>query len=214
MTKTADFNGGVQSEPRLDGPARLTLDTNCLVDVAESRPDATHVLELVRLHRQGVVRLSVTGVSAAEARPGGGYIRNVSAYLEFLAEIGLSDLPLLKPIGVVGLTYLDWYLAGDEASEVMRGAIRSVLFPDLPPYAAYCEMSGLDPTAEMEPKYRNKELDVMHLWTHILHKGDAFVTRDRNFHRASKRQALKLLGAKRIMAPPEAVMFARAEARP
>ena len=199
----------IQNEHRKTVLPRITLDHNCLFEVSECRPYASDILKLVELHRSNVITLSVTGAGAAERPKNSNAVREFSAYQAFLASMNLSDINILKPVCVVGLTYTDWCMLGDDASDDLRCRIRDVLFARRPDYANDCARRGLDPNGEVGKKYRNEEMDVIHLWTHILHDGDAFVTRDRNFHKSTKKPRLEQLGAKRILQPGDAVKFAQ-----
>jgi hypothetical protein len=187
----------------------LTLDTNCLVDLAEGRPAGEEVMTLVGLHRAGVIDLAITGISASERQQGGGYIRSFNEFRARLSALGVSDLTLLKPMAVVGVAFYDWAVYGSDEWDELRRSITSILFPGLPPYPEYCLANGLDPSAEFDPRYKNRMLDSLILHTHIIYDRDLFISSDDNFHKETKRPRLEALGAKRILTPAQAVDLAR-----
>lgn len=50
----------------------LTLDTNCIIDVAEERPSAVHVRGFLEAARTGTINLALVASSASERQQGVG----------------------------------------------------------------------------------------------------------------------------------------------
>jgi hypothetical protein len=48
---------------------KFTLDTNCIIDLEENRPDAEHVRKIVQAWRSGRIELAVVPVGVAGACP-------------------------------------------------------------------------------------------------------------------------------------------------
>ena len=47
-------------------PRTFTLDTNCIIAVDESRPEAAAILELARTHQTGRASVGLVAISASE----------------------------------------------------------------------------------------------------------------------------------------------------
>jgi hypothetical protein len=187
----------------------FTLDTNCLIAVEEQRPDAPAVEALVARHRASTAVVRVVATAAAETQLDGTVLDNFSGFQERLARIGLSDLEILRPVCVVDLSYLDWcVLAHDEAEDEGR-ELHEVLFPTAPFDYTDAVPEGLDDLARSraERKWRNRQLDVLVIQTHILARGDIFVTSDKNFMKSGKRTRLKALGASLVLSPADAAIY-------
>lgn len=45
---------------------KYTLDTNCIIDLEESRPDAPHLKKMIVDHNKGKIDLAVVAISASE----------------------------------------------------------------------------------------------------------------------------------------------------
>jgi len=56
-------------------------------------------------------------------------------------------------------------------------------------------------------KWKNEKCDVLMFWSHIYYQKDVFITRDKNFHKQSKKKDLIKLGAKSILTPKEAFVY-------
>lgn len=189
----------------------VTLDHNCIIDLEENRPIATHLRTLITMHEQGQVCLRVVGIGASEMKPGGAYATNFAEFQQKLAAAGLGDVEILKPIGYFDITYWDWCVFPSETMLDLERRVHEVLFPNVEfDYAAYCTARGLDPADDADPtrlrrKWKNAKCDALALWCHIWHHGDIFVTTDRNFHKATKKPQLVALGAGSILYPDEAL---------
>ena len=183
---------------------RFTIDTNCIVDVEERRPNAKHIEALRDLHLSKKIELAVVGIAASERQKHGPPLRNINDFLERLARLQLDELTILKPIGVWDLTFWDWSVwSGPELQDRQR-ELHSVLFPnEIFDHTAYCESKGIAVGEVIDQKWRNRKCDVLTLLAHIMAGHEFFVTGDRNFLKASKKAALENLGAKKILRPEE-----------
>jgi hypothetical protein len=187
---------------------KLTMDTNCLIDVEEARPSAPHIRSLWRDHDDGKIQVRLVGISASERQPGRTFAPTFDVFSSKVDRLGVGHLEILKPLRIWDVTYWDWCIWAPEGSEDLLRDIHEVLFPKLPhDYTGYSASTGRNPEDEpSDGKLRNPMCDVVALWTHIYYGGDVFVTSDQNFHRATKKPRLKALGAGDIMKPDAAAM--------
>ena len=101
---------------------------------------------------------------------------------------------MLNPLGYFNVTFWDNCLFAGAADKALEDRIWGILFPgwrgrpDLPP-----------------DKGLNALCDVASIWCHLSYRGEVFVTRDDNFHKATKKPALIALGAGQILCPEDAV---------
>jgi predicted nucleic acid-binding protein len=58
----------------------FTLDTNCLIDIAENRPAAAAVRALAAAHAEGRADVAIVAISASEAQLGGRFIQNYDEF--------------------------------------------------------------------------------------------------------------------------------------
>jgi hypothetical protein len=181
----------------------FTLDTNCIIAVANDEPDARAVRALADAHAAGKAQVAAVAISASE-NPQRDVVRpNFADFLARLAELQLDHLELLKPLGYWGITFWDWCLWSDDTMAALDRQIHGVLFPNIEfATADFCRRRGMatDPFP-----WRNAKCDVLALWSHIYHGHKVFVTSDENFHRITKKPALLALGAGQICRPAEAV---------
>lgn len=184
---------------------KITIDTNCIIDVEENRQMASTIRRLIELHKAKKLQLQVPAIAASERRPVGSYLSNIQVFLDRLGILGLDDAEILMPLGYYGVTFWGWCILSGSELEAQERAIHEILFPGIPfKYDEYCAENGInsqnDPIAA---KWRNAKCDVLSLWCHIYYSGDIFVTSDRNFHKATKLRALESLGAKKISTPED-----------
>jgi hypothetical protein len=185
---------------------RVTLDTNCLIDLAEHRPSEASVRQLVQANGSALL-LQIPGIGASERLPGGGRRANFAGFMELLRDLQLESAVILKPMGYLGVCYYDWCVYSDDAMTTAEQRIHEVLFPNIEfCYVDFCAKRGIDPSAEpTDDRWLNAKCDVQGLWCHINEGGGLFVTSDGNFHKASKKPALEALGAGRIASPDDSV---------
>jgi hypothetical protein len=188
----------------------FTLDTNCLIAIEEQRAEATSVLDLVARQRAGTAVVRLVATMAAENQRDGTVLDNFSGFQQRVHGLGLADLEILRPVCVLDLSYLDWcVVAHDEAEDESR-RLHEVLFPSAPFGYRVAVPEDLDDAARQkaERSWRNKQLDVLVLHTHIMAGAEVFVTSDKNFRKASRQTRLAALGARLILPPQEAARYA------
>ena len=184
----------------------VTLDTNCIIDLEESRPPAAALHGLIERHERGVIRLRVTGISASERQPDGQYAPNFELFRQKLANAGLNEVEILKPISYWGVTYWDWCLWTNDKLVELERQIHSILFPNIEfVYTDYCAARGITDTSQVDRKWRNAKCDVLAMWCHVNYGGHIFVTSDPDFLKPNKKAALQMLGAGNIAPPDEAL---------
>lgn len=189
---------------------RFTLDTNCLLALAEPRHDTEAVRTLLtRIRANALHCYGVVAAAASEKTTTGAYAESFSLFEGRLQRLGLLDANVLMPIGHWNVTYWDCALWASKEMVVLERAIHEVLFPRIPyRYQDYCIALGKSTDLEpMDSKWRNAICDTLTLWAHIHHKGDVFVSSDKNFHKKTKKVALQSLGAREILKPSEALQL-------
>jgi hypothetical protein len=192
----------------------VTLDTNCLVDLELNEGAAPELRRIIAAHDSGQLSISVPGIGASERLKDGTFAQHFSGFRERINRLAKREFEILKPLLHLDLAYFDWaVLAGDDTIALER-RIHEVLFPETHfEWADQAATQGLDPNLVSERrsrewmKWRNRKCDVLALWCHIHYGKDIFVTRDGNFHKATKKPVLEKLGAKRILPPSEAVLW-------
>jgi hypothetical protein len=93
----------------------FTLDTNCLIDVEESRPAVGAIRALAAAHAAGVADVAVIAMSASERQKDGNRIHNFSEFESRLATLGLSHLSILLPMMYWDISFWDRGLWSDDA---------------------------------------------------------------------------------------------------
>ncbi|WP_406077286.1 hypothetical protein [Micromonospora sp. NBC_00858] len=186
----------------------LTLDTNCLVALEENRPAASGVRALLEQHDAGLAQVRFAATTAAERRRDGEYLPNFGFFQARLKAAGLDHLELVKPVAILGLTYSDWCVVAGDHDHVELRRIHDVLFSSPYDYgqAVPADIDEVD-RQKAEHKWRNRRLDGLGLHCHIRSGGDAYVTSDENFVKATKQAPLAALGAKLIFSPEEAAAY-------
>jgi hypothetical protein len=76
----------------------FTLDTNCIIDVAENRPGAAAIRALADAHAAGEADVALVAVSASERQPGDKYLDNFNVFQERLTALRLNHLTVLPSI--------------------------------------------------------------------------------------------------------------------
>jgi hypothetical protein len=185
----------------------VTLDTNCIIALEESRPEAPFLRQLISFHDAKKINLRVVAISASERKPDGTYAVSFNEFKQKIAAVGLGHVDILRPIAYLGMAYVDWCYPGGGEATVLDRNIHETLFPDIEfDYSEYRNRLGIDPTSDIiDPKWRNAKCDVLALWSHIRFNGDIFVTSDKNFHKQGKKEQLIAFGAGNILTPQEAV---------
>lgn len=174
---------------------KFTLDTNCIIDLEQGRPNAVYTKELMKGWRDNRIDIAIVAVSASENQRSGEAIPNYSEFSKTLESVGLSSVTELHPIAIWDVFYWDHCIWSSKTLESEATAIRKILFPN---------SNQQPPTDPREnSKWRNNLCDVLVAWSHMHYKRDYLVTSDGNFHR--KKEQLKAVGVEEIVAPEDAV---------
>ena len=176
---------------------RLTLDTNCIINLERGTGQAASVRRLIDLHRDGVIKVFVGSVSASENQPGGQELSNFSAFEQRLKTLGLETLPRALPVARIGMWLLGEAVLGDDGDENLESEIRNIVHPTSEDsYADHVKAKGLDIDDPIDPKWRNMQCDIDGLMAHIREGHDLFVTEDKHFLATSRLQRLIALAAR------------------
>jgi hypothetical protein len=175
--------------------------------VDENRPDAPAVRRLADAHARREAEVAVVAISASEKQKHGLALANFGQFRERLNGLKLGHLEVLKPMMYFDVTYWDWAYWVEPEMDQLERQIHDVLFPKLErQWADFCRARSLDPnTLPRGTEWHNAKCDVQALWSHVYHHRNVFVTRDVNFHKATKKPALLSLGAGRIEEPGTAI---------
>jgi hypothetical protein len=182
----------------------FTLDTNCLIDIEESRPAAREIRALADAHTAGAADVAVIAMSASENLKPRHSMHDFSEFQGRLAALGLAHLNIVLPMMCWDIAFWGHALWGNKAMIDLERQIHSILFPNLQfLWQDYCRDSGIDPPPNSPSgKWRNCKCDVQAIWSHIHSQRNVFVTSDKNFH--DKKSAMIGLGAGDIEYPDSA----------
>ena len=182
----------------------FTLDHNCLLALAKQESTAPAVRTLADADKAGNARVAVVAVSASERQGNKSYIQDFSSFQDWLAELDLRHLEILRPIIYLGISFFDWSIFPNDEMTNLEKNIQNVLFPTLEfSWEDYCRAHGWNSNTVIDHRWRNRKCDVQSLWCHIHYLRDVFVTTDHNFLKTKKR-SLVVLGAGQISTPKEA----------
>ncbi len=186
---------------------KITLDTNCIIDIEQQGEPYPDLQELIRLYNDQKIHLRIVAISASERMPGGKYAQNFAEFEEKIAAVGLEKAEVLPCIAYSDVTFLDRCLLASDEMVVLERKIHEILFPRIEyDYREFSAKRGIDQSiTPTDSKWRNAKCDVLGMWCHITFEGDVFVTSDFNFHRQTKKPALIALGAGDILTPKDAV---------
>ncbi len=186
----------------------FTLDTNCIIDLAEHRSAAKAVRALSVSSAEGRAHVAVVSVSASERQPGDAYLENYSDFKARLATLQLEHLEILPTITYWDIGFWGVGLFGGTSEMVARERlIHETLFPTIPfSWPDFATLVGISSDSIRVPearRWRNAFCDRQMFWAHDHNRRDVFVTSDDNFRkRLSQAQDFK---DSRIATPDEAV---------
>jgi len=184
----------------------LSLDTNCLIDIAEGRPDSVAIRALADAHARGEASVAVVAISASEKQKNGKRLTNFDQFRARLNALALGHLEILRPMLYFDVGFWDWAYMVEAEAEILERKIHDVLFPNVEfQWTDFCSARGWNPDAQpVDDKWRNAKCDVQALWSHIHHGRNVFVTSDAKFHAVTKLPTLISLGAGQILSPQDA----------
>lgn len=188
----------------------FTLDTNCVIAVADERPEAQAVRDLAHAHALGKASVALVAISASERQQDGTTLASFTEFKDRLTSLDLGHLDLLKPLAYFGIGYFEWCLFSGEESIALEQRIHEILFPAIPfRWPDYCDMRGISPESpSVGTSWRNAKCDVQAYWSHTHHKRKVFVTSDGNFHKEGKKALLLREFGGQVATPGEAAQLA------
>ena len=174
---------------------KVTLDTNCIIDLEEKRDSFEYLRKLVDLNNKKIISVGIPTISASEKQKGNSYANNYTSFEEKLENVGLQKCEPLKSMLVWGIGYWGKAIWVDKEDDLYN-KIQSILFPSI----QYVDKAK---NYKKYKKWVNQEIDIIMMWTHIYYKRDIFITRDTNFLKEKKEKLLEL-GANKILQSKEA----------
>jgi hypothetical protein len=125
---------------------RITLDTNCLVDLELKEGAYIDLQKIISAYNLGNIEVSVPGIGASERLKGGSFASSFTVFQERLRRLSHKELNILKPLLYLGISYLNWsILAGENTVDLERN-IHNVLFPKHEfIWSDQARLLGLDP---------------------------------------------------------------------
>jgi hypothetical protein len=188
----------------------LTLDMNCILDLELAEHSFSNLKDVVAKHDHGLIDIAVPAIAASERLPSGSYADNFAQFETRIRRLSERPFEIILPLLYLDITYFDHCIYGDEALVNLERKIHDVLFSRSRfRWKDEARAQGLDPNDaaahenDLWKRWRNRKCDVLSMWCHIHYHRDIFVTRDGNFHKATKKAALIKLGANRIARPKE-----------
>lgn len=180
---------------------KFTLDTNCIIDLEENRPNAEYIRKLIDAWKKEHIELAVVAVSASENQRSDTANTHFSAFEQKLDNVGLAGVQHLLPLAKWDVFYWDHALWGDKEMEDLELQIREILFPNI----------KFEPPEDIGKNsiWRNHLCDVLIAWSHAFYKWDYLVTRDKNFH--DHKIELKQVGVNQVVYPQEAACLCPSE---
>jgi hypothetical protein len=172
---------------------KLTLDHNCIIDLAKRTTTGALVRKAVE---NSAHQCFVVNIGASEMRERGIEAGRYNKFEELLAEARIEHLPRLDPMGMWDVTFWDRCVLADDNMSNLSDEIETILFGS--------KLSGMPPEGLDSPigkKWLNRICDARSLWCHIHYKNDTFLTSDGNFMKETKLPRLLALGAGRICSP-------------
>lgn len=172
---------------------KITLDHNCLIDLACGTQTGACIRELLA---KPTSQPYVVNIGASEMRERGIRPDRYDLFEELLQAAGVSDAPRLNPAMIWDVTFWDKcvWTGSDDAKLIAE--IETILFGDSAPVSP---LSGLD--SPEGKRWLNRVCDVQTLWCHIQNGNELFLTSDKNYIKQSKLYRLIALGAGTIQSP-------------
>jgi hypothetical protein len=184
----------------------FTLDSSCVDAINEGRAEVKFIRALADAHTAGKAKVALVALSAAEKHQFGSYFDDFDAFRDHLAALDLARLDILKPMAYFDISFPDWCIETDDATQAIEKKIHDILFPQSQfTWEDYCEENGIDPLFSPRGDWRKFKCDVQSMWAHTHNKRDVFVSAEDNFYKPDKTSALVALGAGHIERPQQAV---------
>lgn len=188
---------------------KFTLDTNCIIAVAERRPESNAIRRLAEAQRAGAADVALVAISASERQEDGSSLESFATFQERIASLKLGHLDLLFPMFYWDVVFWDACLWVEPDMVALESKIQNILFPNIPvSWPDYCSKRGIDTSIpNRDTKWKNAKCDVQAFWCHAYRNRNVFVTSDKNYHAASKKPHLVALSSGRVEFPSAAAML-------
>jgi hypothetical protein len=159
--------------------------TNCLIDVADSRPAGSSVMRLIEAADAGVADVAMIASSASERQPGGGFLETINDFKARMHQLGFGSVKLLEPIARWELSFWDYAIQPTDSQTNNEQLIFETLFPNIPyHWQDYAALNGIEALDEPQAfKWRNRLCDAQAFWGHVENRRDVFVTSHARFKR-------------------------------
>jgi hypothetical protein len=105
---------------------KVTLDTNCIIDLEDERPAAPCIRTLVELNSRGIISLRLPAISASERRKEKTYSDTFEDFDKKIDKLGLAHLELLYPPFYLDITYWDRSILADD-QDTLEESIHRIL---------------------------------------------------------------------------------------
>jgi len=178
---------------------RVTLDTNCLIDLEDRTGQAPAIWELIKLHRAADIRLFVSAIPAADHLADKAMSEDYGQFEHRLKALRIDDLPSVLPTGRNEMAFWGAAVYGNHRDDLLE-KIHHIVY------------STVD-TLFLTARSRTIPCDTDGLAAHIRSGHDIFVTSNQHFRKTARRQALVALGAKNILTPEEALSMVLSRGR-
>lgn len=160
---------------------QITFDTNILIDIEEKRKGYENILKIIEFQNDEEISINIPAIIASEKLLEDKHITNFSKFKGYVESIGLKNIEFTKPMGYVGLSFIDYCIFGGKEIDKLDYDIHKILFPNIEPkYEDFCKNRVID-SKILNTKWVNAKIDVLIFWCHIYYKKDIFITRDGNF---------------------------------
>jgi len=148
---------------------KVTLDTNCIVDLEQINAEASYLKRLIEMHSDQKISLRAVAISASERRPDHSYVSNFNEFKRRLDAIGLGNVEILPTILYLGIGFFGYSLFGGGELDELESKIQRILFPAIElEFREFCEKRGLDlEDRKAWQKWVNKKCDVLAMWSHL-----------------------------------------------
>jgi hypothetical protein len=187
----------------------FTLDSNCIIALENEEPEAAAIRQLATAHAEGVADVAIAAIMASENQKSVRLLNQFAVFETRLHQVGLGHLSLCHPMLLLDMGFWEHGLWTGPKEEELSETLHAILFPSIEPkYRQFCTARGI-PEAPLvwdddRNLWRNAVCDVQAIWSHIYAKRQVFVSKDGNFHAATKKARLLALGAGRIERPNDA----------
>jgi hypothetical protein len=181
---------------------RFTLDTNCLIALEESLPDAEAIRALVVAHDSGDAHVAIVAMRISNS-----HAKDFQGFRSRLEVLGLGQIETLRSMAYYDIAFPDWCVFPTEELEDIEREIHSILYPSI--QYAWKDFRKANQIEDAVPPrnspWRSAKCDVQAILAHTENERDVFVTSAEIFHREIKKRQLIALGARAIEYPAEAV---------